>query len=83
MNRSIDKLLLNPIRLKIISTLISVNECDFNYLKKITESTQGNLSIQLKKLKEHDYINIEKKFENNKYKSNIYFDFITFEKGLG
>ncbi|RZP01771.1 MAG: ArsR family transcriptional regulator, partial [Flavobacteriales bacterium] len=51
MNKSIDKLLLNPIRLKIISTLISVSECDFNYLKKITESTQGNLSIQLKKLK--------------------------------
>lgn len=65
MNRSIDKLLLNQIRLKIISTLIGVSECDFNYLKKITESTQGNLSIQLKKLKEHDYINIEKKFENN------------------
>ena len=65
MNNSIDKLLLNPIRLKIISTLMNVNECDFNYLKKITESTQGNLSIQLKKLREEDYINIEKKFENN------------------
>ena len=34
-------------------------------MKKITESTQGNLSIQIKKLKENDYINIEKSFKNN------------------
>lgn len=65
MNKSIDKLLFNPIRLKIISTLMNVNQCDFNHLKKVTESTQGNLSIQLKKLKENDYINIEKSFKNN------------------
>ena len=44
---------------------MNVNECDFNHLKKVTESTQGNLSIQLKKLKENDYINIEKSFKNN------------------
>ena len=65
MNKPIDKLLFNPIRLKIISTLINTSECDFSYLKKITESTQGNLSIQIKKLKENDYINIEKSFKNN------------------
>ena len=55
-----NKLLFNPIRLKIMSSLINNSECDFNYLKKITESTQGNLSIQLKKLKEEKYINIKK-----------------------
>ena len=60
-----DKLLFNPIRLKIISSLINNSECDFNYLKKITESTQGHLSIQLKKLKEEKYIHIEKRFSNN------------------
>jgi len=65
MNKPIDKLLFNPIRLKIISTLINTSKCDFNHLKKITESTQGNLSIQIKKLKENDYINIEKSFKNN------------------
>jgi DNA-binding MarR family transcriptional regulator len=65
MNKPIDKLLFNPIRLKIISTLINNSQCDFSYLKNITESTQGNLSIQIKKLKENDYINIEKSFKNN------------------
>ena len=60
-----DKLLFNPIRLKIISSLINNNNCDFNFLKEVTESTQGNLSIQLKKLKEENYIEIEKTFSNN------------------
>ena len=60
-----DKILFNPIRLKIMSSLINNSECDFNYLKKITKSTQGNLSIQLKKLKEEKYIHIKKKFSDN------------------
>jgi len=71
MNKPIDKLLFNPIRLKIISTLINTSKCDFNHLKKITESTQGNLSIQIKKLKENDYINIEKSFKNNYPKQRV------------
>ena len=58
-------MLFNIIRLKIMSTLISVDTCDFNYLLKITESTKGNLSIQLKKLGGEKYINVNKCFENN------------------
>ena len=60
-----DKMLFNIIRLKIMSTLISVDTCDFNYLLKITESTKGNLSIQLKKLGGAKYINVNKCVENN------------------
>ncbi|MDB4206788.1 transcriptional regulator [Flavobacteriaceae bacterium] len=66
----LDKLLINPIRLIIMSVLTKVENCDFNYLKKVTETTQGNLSIQLKKLRESDYISIEKSFENNYPKTN-------------
>ena len=60
-----DKFLFNPIRLKVVSSLINKSQYDFNYLKKVTESTQGNLSVQLKKLKEEKYIEIEKTFSNN------------------
>ena len=60
-----DKLLLNPIRLKIISTLLAVSYCDFNHLQKVTGSTKGNLSVQLKKLEENNYILISKSFKNN------------------
>ena len=61
----LDKLLVNPTRLMIVAVLAKVENCDFNYLKQITETTQGNLSIQLKKLKESGYISIHKSFENN------------------
>jgi len=61
----LDKLLVNPTRLMIVAVLAKVESCDFNYLKQITETTQGNLSVQLKKLKESGYISIHKSFENN------------------
>ena len=45
--------------------MAGVNEADFSYLKEETNSTAGNLSVQLQKLKEVGYIEIEKSFKNN------------------
>ena len=59
----LDKLSTNPIRLMVMSILVKVDSCDFNYLKKMTNSTQGNLNIQLKRLFENNYISITKRFE--------------------
>ena len=64
-NNSLNKLLLNQVRLKIMSALIAVEACDFNYLKEVTESTQGNLSIHIKKLEQEGYLNVKKSFEKN------------------
>ena len=61
----LDKLLTNPIRLMVMSVLVKVDSCDFNYLKKMTNSIKGNLSIQLKRLFENNYISITKSFEKN------------------
>ena len=47
----------------IVSILMKVENCDFNFLKQLTQTTQGNLSIQLKKLNECGYISINKSFE--------------------
>ena len=59
----LDKLSTNPIGLMVMSVLVKVDSCDFNYLKKMTNSTQGNLNIQLKRLFENNYISITKRFE--------------------
>ena len=67
---NLDPVLNQQIRLAIVSILIKVKKADFNYLKEQTQATQGNLSHQLKKLKEADYILIEKTFENNYPKTN-------------
>lgn len=61
---------LNPIlhsqlRLSVVSFLVTNRASDFNELKEITEATSGNLSIQLKKLEEAEYITINKGFKNN------------------
>ena len=48
--QKINKIIHSPIRLAIISTLVTVEKADFNYLKEITQASDGNLSTHLKKL---------------------------------
>lgn len=63
--KELNPLLHSQLRLAVISLLAGVNEADFSYLKEETNSTAGNLSVQLQKLKEAGYIEIEKSFKNN------------------
>ena len=65
MNKNLNKIFLNQIRLEVMSMLLTVDNCNFSFLKEKTNASQGNLSIQLKKLKGVGYIKIEKTFQNN------------------
>lgn len=56
----LNPLIHSQLRLAIISILMNVEEADFVYLKEKTESTAGNLSVQLDKLSSAGYITIEK-----------------------
>ena len=58
--KELNPLLHSQLRLAIMSILMNVEEADFVYLKEKTESTAGNLSVQLDKLSSAGYINIEK-----------------------
>jgi len=62
MLKELDPLLHSQLRLAVISILISVEEADFVFLKEQTGATSGNLSVQIEKLKEAEYINILKTF---------------------
>ena len=64
--KELDPLLHSQLRLAVMSILTSVAEADFTYLKKQTEATSGNLSIQLDKLSAAGYIDIEKGFAGKK-----------------
>ena len=48
--KELDPILHSQLRLAVMSILMSVDEADFVYLKEKTESTSGNLSVQLDKL---------------------------------
>jgi marR/emrR family transcriptional regulator len=58
--KELNPLLHSQLRLAVMSILMNVEEADFVYLKEKTESTAGNLSVQLDKLSSAGYITIEK-----------------------
>lgn len=62
---SLDPILHSQLRLAVMSLLIGLKEAEFNFIREKTESTAGNLSIQLSKLKEAGYIEIVKQFKGN------------------
>ncbi|MGM9804668.1 MAG: winged helix-turn-helix domain-containing protein [Muribaculaceae bacterium] len=64
--KTLDPLLHSQLRLAVMSILMNVEEADFVYLKQQTESTAGNLSVQLDKLADAGYITIEKGFAGKK-----------------
>lgn len=66
MLKDLDPLLHSQLRLGVMSLLITVESADFTWLKEKTNSTAGNLSVQLDKLSEAGYISIEKSFKAKK-----------------
>jgi DNA-binding MarR family transcriptional regulator len=66
MMKELDPLLHSQLRLAVVSILMSTEEADFIYLKEKTESTAGNLSVQLDKLSQAGYVAVEKGFVGKK-----------------
>lgn len=64
--KELDPLLHSQLRLAVMSILMSVEEADFVYLREKTESTAGNLSVQIDKLARAEYITVEKGFAGRK-----------------
>lgn len=64
--KDLDPLLHSQLRLAVMSILMNLDEADFVYLREKTESTAGNLSVQLEKLSTAGYITIEKGFSGKK-----------------
>jgi DNA-binding MarR family transcriptional regulator len=58
----IDRMIHAPARLKIMACLAIVESADFTFLMRQTGLTRGNLSPNLRKLEEADYVSIQKKF---------------------
>ena len=63
--KALDPLLTTPLRLGAMSLLIKLKAASFVYLKEQLKATQGNLSVQLNKLKDAGYIKIVVRFEGN------------------
>ena len=64
-----DELILSKTRLGIISALIGGDKLDFTYLRNALNLSDGNLSVQIRKLEEAGYIKVEKIFVERKPKT--------------
>jgi DNA-binding MarR family transcriptional regulator len=67
----IDDVIHGRLRLGVMAYLANAEVADFNELKAVLEVTQGNLSVQLRKLEEAGYVDIEKGFLGRKPRTQI------------
>jgi DNA-binding MarR family transcriptional regulator len=65
MFKELDPILHSQLRLAVMSLLISVKEAEITFIKEKTNATAGNLSVQVQKLKEVGYIEVNKQFKDN------------------
>lgn len=63
--KELDPILHSQLRLSIMSILLNAPEADFTFIKGKTHSTAGNLSVQINKLKDAEYIEVAKQFRDN------------------
>jgi len=65
-NLEIDRLVHEPVRLKILAYLSAVESSDFVFLVSRLGLTMGNLSAHISKLQDAGYIKVEKSFKDNR-----------------
>jgi DNA-binding transcriptional ArsR family regulator len=65
MFNDLDPLLHSQLRLAIVSLLMNYKEANFIFIRDKTKATDGNLSVQINKLKEAGYIEAERRFKDN------------------
>ena len=62
----IDEVIHGRVRLGVMAYLATAEVADFNALKRRLQTTDGNLSVHLRKLEEAGYVAIEKSFLGRK-----------------
>ena len=65
----LDRLIHERVRLGIVSGLAVNESLTFNELKRLLETTDGNLSVHARKLEEANYITCSKRFEGRRPKT--------------
>ncbi|MBT3646638.1 MAG: transcriptional regulator [Flavobacteriales bacterium] len=66
MFKSLDPILHSPLRLAVMSLLVAKKEAEFTFIKEQTNSTAGNLSVQITKLEAAKYIEVTKGYKGKR-----------------
>jgi DNA-binding MarR family transcriptional regulator len=67
----IDEVIHGRLRLGVMAYLANAEVADFNELKDVLEVTQGNLSVQLRKLEDAAYVQIEKGYLGRRPRTQV------------
>ena len=67
----IDDVIHGRLRLGVMAYLANAEVADFNELKAVLDVTQGNLSVQLRKLEDAAYVAIEKGYLGRKPRTQV------------
>jgi len=62
----LDEVIHGRVRLGIMAVLSGVDSADFNTLKARLQTTDGNLSVHLRKLEDAGFVAVTKRFEGRK-----------------
>ncbi|MCI0751252.1 MAG: transcriptional regulator [Flammeovirgaceae bacterium] len=63
---NLDRILEHRARLQIMSVLVTNEAYDFNSLKEILQTTDGNLATHMKALEKEKYVSVNKSFVDRK-----------------
>jgi DNA-binding MarR family transcriptional regulator len=67
----IDDMIHGRVRLGIMAHLVRAEVADFNELKTVLGTTQGNLSMHLRKLEDARYVEIEKGYLGRRPRTRV------------
>jgi DNA-binding MarR family transcriptional regulator len=70
-HKRLDPLIHNRLRLSILAAVAHSDEVDFMSLKSAVKTTDGNLSIQLRKLEDAGYVAINRSIQKTRRQTNV------------
>ena len=68
---AIDEVIHGRMRLGVMAYLVGAGTADFTTLKERLQASDGNLSVQLRKLEEAGYVAIRKTFHGRKPRTEV------------
>lgn len=68
---AIDEVIHGRLRLGIVAYLVGAGSADFATLRQHLQTTDGNLSVHLRKLEDARYVAVEKSFRDRKPRTEI------------
>lgn len=69
--QALDDVIHGRIRLGVMAYLVGAQTADFNALKTHLATTDGNLSVHLRKLEEAGYVAVDKTFHDRKPRTEV------------